>query len=71
LDKPCAIHSDCAGHTGYLLAAILLVEFFKVTASVDLTVVLQGFQMGDHFGSHRRSLLDPLFNFGGQRMRGY
>src|SRR5208282_6851998 len=24
--------------------------------------------MADHFGSHRRILLDSLFNFGGQRM---
>jgi len=24
--------------------------------------------MADHFGSHRRILLDPLFNFSGQRM---
>ena len=46
----------------------LPVELFKATTTMDLMVVLQCFQMADHFGSHRRILLDPLFNFGGQRM---
>jgi hypothetical protein len=44
----------------------LLIDLFKVFMTVDLMVVLQGFQMTDHFGSHRRVLLNPLFNFGGQ-----
>ncbi len=44
-------------------------NFLKVTTTMDLMVVLQCFQMADHFGSHPRILLDPLFNFGGQRMR--
>src|ERR1035441_7401344 len=46
----------------------LLTELFKVTTTMDLMVILQRFQMADHFGSHCRILLDPLFNFGGQRM---
>jgi len=61
-----------AGHRGFRLevwiSAALLVNLLKVTTSMDLVVVLQCFQMADHFGSRRRILLDPLFNFGGQPM---
>jgi len=31
----------------------LRVELFKVTTTMDLLVIFEGFQMADHFGPHR------------------